>query len=383
MRSSTTRALPASRRPPFTSRRTLSVRLPAVATVLVACLACASPLSANPFHSSGPAPRPAAQQAAEAEALPADQNNADIDSAAQQPADAAALPADQNNADLADIAAADQNTANASSNSSRSVLPVRASSPDRRLVSRQLDVRTRLGQYLSGLKESDSPALFWSMLAAAFAYGILHALGPGHRKTVVFSYYLTRPAPVWEPAALAALLSLLHGGAAIVLLGILRGVSGSLAGRADNIGVYMEGFSYLFLAVAAFALAVHSVFELFSRRHKRISGALSIGMILLSGIYPCPGAILVLVLSIALDISAFGIAAVLAMSIGMSLPITAAGYLAWFGRTGVFLALKKNETLVGRVSHLIELSGYLVLLAFSVWISLPFASSLASALFRR
>ncbi len=361
MRSSTTRALPASRRPPFTSRRTLSVRFPAAATVLVACLACASPLSANPFHSSGPAPRPAAQQAAEAEALPADQNDAD----------------------LADIAAADQNTANASSNSSRSVLPVRASSPDRRLVSRQLDVRTRLGQYLSGLKESDSPALFWSMLAAAFAYGILHALGPGHRKTVVFSYYLTRPAPVWEPAALAALLSLLHGGAAIVLLGILRGVSGSLAGRADNIGVYMEGFSYLFLAVAAFALAVHSVFELFSRRHKRISGALSIGMILLSGIYPCPGAILVLVLSIALDISAFGIAAVLAMSIGMSLPITAAGYLAWFGRTGVFLALKKNETLVGRVSHLIELSGYLVLLAFSVWISLPFASSLASALFRR
>lgn len=327
--------------------RIQAFRLPVFAAALAACLACAAPLAANPFHGSGAASRPADQQTADTP-------------------------------DNSSLSGPDTSTA-----PERTILPVRASAPDRRLVSRQLDVRTRLGRYLSGLKASSSPALLWSMLAAAFVYGILHALGPGHRKTVVFSYYLTRPAPVWEPAAMAALLSLLHGGAAVALLAILRGVSGSLAGRADNIGLYMEGFSYLLLALTAFILVLHSLIELFSRSRKKISGVLSIGMIVLSGIYPCPGAILVLVLSIALDISAFGIAAVLAMSLGMSLPIIGAGYLAWFGRTGVFLALKKNEALVGRASHLIELSGYLVLLIFSVWISLPFASSLASALFRR
>jgi ABC-type nickel/cobalt efflux system permease component RcnA len=52
----------------------------------------------------------------------------------------------------------------------------------------------------------------------AFLYGILHAPGPGYRKTVIFSLYLARKAPAWEPAGTGSLLAVLYAGTAIVLL---------------------------------------------------------------------------------------------------------------------------------------------------------------------
>lgn len=253
---------------------------------------------------------------------------------------------------------------------------VRTSTPNQKLVTSQLDLRNRLGSYLSNLKQERSQRLLWSMMFVAFLYGVLHALGPGHRKTIVFSYYLARKAPAWEPALMSLFLSTLHGGAAFILLMIIKSVSLSLGKKASSVSIYMEGFSYLFLALTALTLMVFSLVELFSKEKKTKKDSLSKAAILISGIYPCPGAIFVLVLSISLDLSHYGLLAVIAMSLGMTLPIVGAAYLAWFGRTGFFLALKKNEKLVGSVSSLIELTGFCVLFVFSVWIALPFISSL-------
>lgn len=258
------------------------------------------------------------------------------------------------------------------------VAPVRSSAPNEQLVVGQLNLRTQLGSYLTQIKEQPESTLLWALLLVAFLYGVLHAFGPGHRKTIVFSYYLTRKAPVWEPAVLSLVLSVLHAGTAIILILLLRGLTGSLAGRADAIGVYLEGFSYIFLALTAFFLVIHALKELFKKSHSPVSHSLSRTMILVSGMYPCPGAILILALSNALQVTGIGILAVLAMSVGMSIPILGAAYLAWFGRTGIFLALKNNEAKIGKIASLLELAGYLFLLAFSIWISLPFIRSLLS-----
>ena len=103
---------------------------------------------------------------------------------------------------------------------------------------------------------------------------------------------------------------------------------------------------------------------------------MSLGTILLTGIYPCPGAILILILSLTLDITGIGIIAVFAMSLGMSIPIIGAGYLAWFGRTGLFHALKNNEKKLGRISAGVELFGYSFLLLFALYMAEPFILSM-------
>lgn len=262
------------------------------------------------------------------------------------------------------------------SDAGRQVAPVRAGAASRNIISQQAALREKLGTYFYEWKTTGSGTVFWGILSAAFLYGILHALGPGHRKTVIFSLYLARGAPAWEPAATALALSLLHGGTAVVLLLLMRGVSGAISGKADHVALYMEGSAYLLLIAIALYLVFEASRGLIRGTGHRETKSMTLGTILLTGIYPCPGAILVLILSLTLSITGIGILAVFAMSLGMSLPVLAAGYLAWFGRTGLFFALKKNGETLGRISAGIELAGYLFLLAFALFIASPFIASL-------
>ncbi len=299
--------------------RNRTAKLVALALVLIAAIACPAALAANPFMGGG--------------------------------ADASGKP-------------------------ERQASPVRTSAADQNLVAKQASLRESLGNYFYEWKKSGSQSLFWGIIGVAFLYGILHALGPGHRKTVIFSLYLARKAPAWEPAGTGLILALLHAGSAVVLLFILRGVSGAISGKADNITLYMEGFAYVLLIAVALYLVACAIRDLARGSSGKQGDAMSLGTILLTGVYPCPGAILVLVLSLTLDITGIGIIAVFAMSIGMSIPIIAAGYLAWFGRTGLFLALKSNESRLARVSAGVELAGYSVLLAFAAYMAEPFVVSL-------
>lgn len=253
---------------------------------------------------------------------------------------------------------------------------VRISQTDPALAAKQGDLRSQLADGLSGWKATGDAAVLWTILGVSFLYGMLHALGPGHRKTVVFSLYLARPAPVWEPAAAGLILCILHGGSAVVILLLIRGLSGALSGHADSIALWMEGGAYLFLIIAALVFAILEAIELVSPDVKRKQGAMSLGAVLVSGLYPCPGAVLVLILSLTLDIIPVGVLAVGMMSAGMSVPVIAAGYLAWFGRTGLFLAFKNNAEAAARLSAGVALAGYIVLLVFAVYIAQPFLVSL-------
>jgi len=262
-----------------------------------------------------------------------------------------------------------------------SIVPVQAGGQGQpSLVQGQLDLRQKLAGYLSEWKDGRSASLLLVIVGIAFAYGILHALGPGHRKTVVFSIYIGRKAPWWEPIASSLALAGLHGGAAILLLIIFRGVSGAVSAATDSVATIMEGSAYCLLIVMAAFLLVRASLDLVKGRARPTDG-MSLGTLILTGIYPCPGAILVLVLSLSLDIVDIGMVAVLAMSLGMSLPILAFAYLGWFGRSGLLKRLRNREADIQKVGALLEMAGFSLLLAFSVYIALPFISSVSGLVF--
>jgi nickel/cobalt transporter (NicO) family protein len=261
--------------------------------------------------------------------------------------------------------------------SSPQVAPVLAGGPTNpSLIQGQLDLRQKLADYLGSWQGSHSASLLLVILGVSFLYGALHALGPGHRKTVVFSIYLARKAPWWEPMASSLALAGLHGGAAIVLLLIFRGVSGAISASTDSIATYMEGGAYTALIVMAFVLLVRAIVDLVKGKESK-DGAMSLGTLILTGIYPCPGAILVLVLSLSLDIMQIGILAVLAMSLGMSVPIAVFAYLGWAGRAGLLKRLKNNEAAIQKAGTILEIGGFSLLLVFSVYLALPFIASVA------
>ena len=244
------------------------------------------------------------------------------------------------------------------------------------IIQGQLELRNALATFFRSWKAGSSASGLLVILGISFLYGIVHALGPGHRKTVVFSIYLSRKAPWWEPLASAFTLSGLHGGSAIVLIVVFKGISGAVSLAVEPFALYMEGASYCILIVMAVMLLLRSILDLF-RKEDRKADPVSLGTLLLTGVYPCPGAILVLILSLSLDILGIGILAVVAMSLGMSIPIALFAYLGWLGRSGVLRRLEGNRDAIQRAGTIIDIVGFTILLLFSVYIALPFLVTLS------
>ena len=70
-----------------------------------------------------------------------------------------------------------------------------------------------LGDVASG----DTRAILTAM-AAAVLFGAVHALMPGHGKTVLVSYHLGQPGRLREGIANGAILTLTHVGLALILV---------------------------------------------------------------------------------------------------------------------------------------------------------------------
>lgn len=279
--------------------------------------------------------------------------------------------------------------------------PVLVGKTNEKLTVFQGDLREEIASFFRNWKNAEGiekSKILWGIIGVAFLYGMIHAAGPGHRKTIVFSLYIARKSPWYEPLITGFLLALLHGGCAIALMLIFKGISGSISANTNAYTIYMEGFSYLLIIVVALFLIIKETFEFIkSSRTKEITneqkneneslltqsknldknnGFADLTPFLISGLYPCPGAILVLVLSFTLDILGAGIAAVSFMSLGMAIPIIIVAYLAWFGRKGLFSALKNRENLIRKLSFGIEIFGYTLLILFSLYIAMPFFVSL-------
>jgi len=259
--------------------------------------------------------------------------------------------------------------------------PVRKNISSKDTVKKQMDLRNRLAFYLTSWKKNTSSSILWAILLTAFLYGIVHAIGPGHRKTIVFSMYIARKAPLWEPAMTGLLLALFHGSTSVILLLILKNTSGAISTKADNAALYMEGAAYSLLMIISLALIVNALKKFIIKNNENSTNriqknSIGLGALLITGFYPCPGAVLILILSLTQDMLIIGIITVMVMSAGMALPIITAGYLAWAGRTGLFFGLKKNQDKIEKAASVIELVGYSLLLIFTFYIASPFLVSL-------
>lgn len=269
--------------------------------------------------------------------------------------------------------------------SNKSPTPIRSSKQNENIVLKQRELKNKLGNFFYKLKNNEDKnsqnKIIFQIVLISFVYGLLHAIGPGHRKTIVFSLYLTRNSKITEPLFTGLILALLHGGCTIFLMLIFSKITNSIAAKTNNISIYLEGFSYLLVIITSIVLLIHETVNFIKsikNNYEETSKNKNIAYFsfILSGLYPCPGAILVLILSFTLKVLNIGIISVLAMSLGMSIPIVFCGYLAWFEKTGLFKILKQNQKQLAITQFLIECIGYFLLIGFSVYISLPFFTNL-------
>jgi len=252
--------------------------------------------------------------------------------------------------------------------------PMRQKQPSTQVVQGQRFLHMKLGEFIQNWSETAKTKDFLLIMLFAFLYGVIHAIGPGHRKTVIFSFYITRHAHKLEPFITSFILAFSHGGVALILALLFKGVAGAITVNTNDATIYLEGFSFVLLILLSTFSILHIVIDHIIKDHTHQHenpNKIRFITLLLSGLYPCPAALLVLTLTFALNIVRTGIIAVFAMSLGMCVPITVSAYIAWAGRTRLFNRLKdKKKIAIG--STCFELAGYLFLLIFSIYTSLPF-----------
>ena len=212
------------------------------------------------------------------------------------------------------------------------------------LIEFQRQVNAGVAIHMRALETGNSFAAFFLGLGVAFLYGMVHALGPGHGKFVIMSYFMGREVYVLRGLVMAAQMAVVHVIAAVVIvwvadillktsLGIgLADVPGIRAGSfliIAGIGVYM-----LYQAVRGSRGHTHTHNHIHNHHHHGhshdhphgASHATEGGLVALAvGMVPCPGAVLVMLYAIANDMIYPGFLLVAAMSAGIGLTIAILG----------------------------------------------------------
>lgn len=230
----------------------------------------------------------------------------------------------------------------------------------------QAQIRSRLTGFAKDIKDRPMGRSFWMFLALSFAYGVVHALGPGHGKAFAVSYFMSRPAGFRSGLALGNLTMAVHvlSATSLVLAGYFL-LHGSGAMTAEAAQGALETASYallagmgLFLAVRAFRASRNDRDKTLPAPHRADHGSLALTA-LFAGLAPCPGAALVLAYAVSQGVIWTGLAAMLAISLGMGLTTSGFALAAIGARVAMLSALKGQGGLLGAASLALAMLGAL------------------------
>lgn len=221
-----------------------------------------------------------------------------------------------------------------------------------RITRAQRYLNNELSALIMDVSSPRSGALAWgSVLVLAFVYGLLHAILPGHRKTVLISYYIAEPARLRHGVVVGFTFAAMHVISAVVI--VLIAVIGVqvAAGRvvSDVSGAVRTVSSWLIIAIgiAYLAMKIRSWYlQREDRESKRMSATLDIDdgssleshvprsrpqsiwpAVISTGIIPCPITTAVLLFAVSLGAVGAGIVAVIAISLGLGVALTGVSIL--------------------------------------------------------
>lgn len=221
----------------------------------------------------------------------------------------------------------------------------------RALLTVQREANRMIAQHMRAIRDGDSALPLLIGTALAFAYGVVHALGPGHGKLVVVSYFLAREARIGRGLLMGLQIAICHvlSAMAVVALAdlLLRQAFGGPPAEVAGLRLASYGL-ILLIGLVMLAQAVrrsqqrragiepaaccgHHHHEHGATREKTQQGALSLGV----GLVPCTGAVLILLYAMANDILMAGMLLVSAIAAGMAMTMGALGLLSVIARRTV------------------------------------------------
>lgn len=213
-----------------------------------------------------------------------------------------------------------------------------------------------------------------TLLLLSLAYGVLHALGPGHGKVVIATFLATHPTQLRTSIRLTLLAALLQGGVAVALITLMLVVLQTSSRQLHLSSYWLEKGSYLLVialggwlgwrAVQSLRSAlrpaaggqIHAVHPQHQHEagcacgHAHVPDARQLAqavdvrtqllLVLSMGLRPCSGALMMLLFAKVINVYLWGVAAALAMALGTALTVSLLG-----------IVVQRSRLLAARVSR--------------------------------
>lgn len=216
----------------------------------------------------------------------------------------------------------------------------------------QRRIQQTLSVSLREVQSGSGSLALWTLVTVCFGYGVVHTLGPGHGKAVVVAYFLdsSRPRAWMEGIFAGGWIAFTHTLAALLLAGALKlfatvGLLGALrevrnVEMVSYILILLIGFWRLWAGITGRVHEHHGHDHGHGHDHdhdhdhdhhhdhhhddrqRTLAGWL---LLTAAGIAPCAGALVVILLAVALDVIWAGVVGVIAIALGMAITLSAIG----------------------------------------------------------
>ena len=224
------------------------------------------------------------------------------------------------------------------------------------IAEEQKVLREKLTAAISAMKRGDWDAI-WKFLAICLVYGMLHALGPGHGKSIVVGYFIARRGRWRQGVALGAGITVTHTMSAVLLLLILYAIFKATVFNAFETGrIGIENASYVLVMLTGILLVVLGIKDFVTQRKQaKIAvqeGTVAkldsekalpptarwreiLGVAAVTGIVPCPAVALIVLFCLLNSMVALSLLGALVICIGMTITNVAFGIAAVAFRKGI------------------------------------------------
>ncbi|WP_196503497.1 nickel/cobalt transporter [Aestuariivirga litoralis] len=278
-----------------------------------------------------------------------------------------------------------------------------------------------MSKAMKDMKQGGSHQAAWFLLWLSLGYGVFHAAGPGHGKTVISGWLLATETQLRRGILVAFMSAIVQALVAIIVVsGALLLLEGATS-AAKNMAGYLESLSYGLIAimgayllwtgllallprvsrkpvsVGAAAVAQTHHFEIVnplpaSHVHSHIDGAdcdcghahapspkdvtsdwswkRALSLSFAVGVRPCTGALLVLLFANALGIYWAGIAATFVMALGTFATVAAIASIAVYSKKLANRMASRNDAWMQRLNIALRLCGGAMILGLGIILSI-------------
>lgn len=231
-------------------------------------------------------------------------------------------------------------------------------------------LRKHLTAFGKEIREHPYGKSFWYFLLFSFAYGVIHALGPGHGKTIVVSYFLSRPGKYLHGILMGNLLTFVHVLSAVSIILTVHFILKTTGMRSfEAISSNLENISYSILILIGLILLGKYLFGLkhghahdkkeFQQDEYNLKHVMLTAFV--TGLVPCPGAALILIFTLSQEILLAGVVAMFCVAFGMGLTTTIFALLAIASRHSLLHLMNRHQQLFAFSHAFLSISGALII----------------------